>query len=205
MGAYERPLQCGDILITDVEYDRMNINDPVNFGWQDESLTANCGDSYVISDTFRVEDSGGDSGNCGGSNNHIQSGTCDIWIYLPSTKTVTLSVEGNTERQNQPFDFGLIYVDGAADPEVWVSGTQEGRGCDMMVHNSSVCPYNTKCQEALLPCDLAPNICQYPGHIPEVQTTLGAGVHHIQFKVDTCDERYHVGEYFNFSVTIQNP
>jgi hypothetical protein len=207
MGAYECPYWgvCGDVLILDAVYDYMNINDPVNYGWQNESFSC---DPMTFSVSFLVED----SANCqGGSNGNIQTGTFDITIFLPEEKDVTLSVEGNTERQNQPFDFGLIYVDEAADPEVWISGTQEGGGCgteenpNMKVHNASVCSTDPNCTGAVLTPQTGLTNSQITGHIPEAQISLDTGLHHIRFKVDTWDENYHIGEYFNFSVTVSEP
>ncbi|HBG28635.1 MAG: hypothetical protein A2Y10_00065 [Planctomycetes bacterium GWF2_41_51] len=202
IGAYE--YNCFDASIFDVQYNQENITDP-DYGWQDESFIC---DPTTFSVAFKVEN----SGNCFGDNYEIQSGTCDVWIYLPFTKTITLSLKGNTERRNQEYDFGLIYVDEAENPEVWISGTTEGEGCGteetpkMMVHNSSVCPYNAKCQEAYLTEDFASDWEYMQGHIPESQVTLGKGMHHIRFKVTTgWDGAYHTDEYFNFSIIVQNP
>jgi hypothetical protein len=170
MGAYEYVLHCGDIFIIDVEYDQTSIKDPGSYGWQDESFSC---DPMTFSATFRVENSYNCIGQ--GGNSATQSGTCDIWIYLPSAKAVTLSVEGNVETVDMNKDVGEIYLDEATSPEVRIEGHDGGNDCTMVPEDD------------------------------DATITLGSGIHHIQFYADTMDGLYHVGAYFTFTVTIQNP
>jgi hypothetical protein len=128
----------------------------------------------VISDTFKIEDSYNCVGQ--GGNSATQSGTCDIWIDLPSTKTILFSVEGIVEKKDPEKDFGSIYVDESANPIAEIKSDKSGGGCimdELKTNNGSL--------------------------------SLSQGVHHIQFKVDTDDGLYHDDVYFTFTVTIQNP
>jgi hypothetical protein len=180
------------------------------FGWHNIQYDHYALCPATISATFVVED----SQNCSlhGGNPFEQYGAIDFYILLTSNKIITCSIDGVTERRNSNVDFGKIYFaegDNAfGDSVAMISGTQELHECYdyvhnvyydvdyyMMEHSPDLCPYR--------------NVCTAAGHIPYYETTVYPSsegtIYRVRFEADTIDGLYHTGEYFTFTVTIDNP
>ncbi|GEM_PF-2804592 len=203
---------CGGVYILSVEYSQSGIDlSHTDYGWQDKTLTMDCGESFVISDAFVVENSTSCPPYTETGNPETQLGSCHITIYLSEREEdygVVLSVEGYTESQAQEYDYGEIYVtqtEGypSGDPIVHVSGISNDAGCGseekpaMERHNASIC-YNED----------YPNhsLCEAADHHPEDTIMLEPGmVHHIWFIHNTNDGQFHTDAYSTFTVTITNP
>ncbi len=71
------------------------------------------------------------SENCGGPNPDRQTGLARRDFYSPVPCTLSLSLVGNVERQDQDFDFGTILIDG--EQVLQLHGLQEGLGCSMQI------------------------------------------------------------------------
>lgn len=69
------------------------------------------------------------SENCGGPNPNRQTGLARRDFYTPQPCTLSLSLVGNVERQNEDFDFGTVLIDG--EEVLQLHGFQEGLGCQM--------------------------------------------------------------------------
>jgi len=127
--------------------------------------------------SFRVsfED---DGVTCSGANQFIQVATAAAAIMVGSPTVMPVSWSGIVEWQNAGYDKMFLYVDDCQVASA--ESREEGRGCDYMG------PPNSN-----------------PGSA-SVSISLDPGLHLLGITVETVDNRYHVGAYYQFELNLQS-
>lgn len=126
----------------------------------------------VFNDGLRIRFEIEDSGNCGGSNENIQSGTATATIQVSETYELRADIDGVSELQDTGFENMAVQLDGTDIVQA------TSRDLD---------------QE----CAMGPSIVDF---LQEQPFILTPGEHTFSISFTTADELYHVGAFYELNL-----